>query len=184
MLQLQAKGFPDLATRRFLSILHSVRPELAMFALVDFDPYGVAILRTYKNGTRRFEHEDNVTVSGLRWLGIRSNDLLSPNSDILHSPGSSSASDSHNNTATSEIQDTDLPSDDRDPIESIAPLSQTDRKKAVGILGEICSQEVDVAAADQVHELQRMLMLNIKGEIQAVDKFGDITDWLDRRLSS
>ncbi len=37
--------------------------------------------------------------------------------------------------------------------------------------------------ADQMRELQRMLMLNIKAEIQAVDNYGDIADWLDKRLN-
>jgi meiotic recombination protein SPO11 len=37
--------------------------------------------------------------------------------------------------------------------------------------------------ADHMGELQRMLMLNIKAEIQAVDNYGDIADWLDKRLS-
>lgn len=35
---------------------------------------------------------------------------------------------------------------------------------------------------EQLGELQRMLMLNIKAEIQAVDNFGDMTNWLDERL--
>jgi len=34
----------------------------------------------------------------------------------------------------------------------------------------------------QQRELQLMLLLNIKAEIQAVDHLGDITDWLDQRL--
>jgi meiotic recombination protein SPO11 len=64
-----------------------------MFALVDYDPHGVAILRTYKNGSKRLEHEDNVTVPGIRWLGIHSSDLLiqklvfeGPESEILGGP--------------------------------------------------------------------------------------------------
>lgn len=39
-------------------------------------------------------------------------------------------------------------------------------------------------ARDQLAELQKMLMLNIKAEIQAVDSFGDITGWLDQKLCS
>ena len=76
----QAKGFPDLATRRFLSLLHTARPELEMFALVDFDPHGIAILRTYKYGSQRLGHEENAAVPHLRWLGIHSNDILSNDS--------------------------------------------------------------------------------------------------------
>lgn len=73
---LQAKGFPDLATRKFLCMLHSVKPEVELFALVDFDPHGVAILRTYQNRSKRLDHEDDTTVPRMRWLGLRSSDLL------------------------------------------------------------------------------------------------------------
>jgi meiotic recombination protein SPO11 len=50
-----------------------------IFALVDFDPDGIAIMRTYKNGSRRLEHEQDATVPRLRWLGIHSDDILSSN---------------------------------------------------------------------------------------------------------
>lgn len=36
--------------------------------------------------------------------------------------------------------------------------------------------------AKQMGELQRMLMLNIKAEIQAVDNYGNVADWLDAKL--
>lgn len=71
----------------------------------------------------------------------------------------------------------------RSPEESLIPLTPRDRKKAIDLLKEIgrsgCS---DTDELEQVGELQRMLMLNIKAEIQAVDDFGDITVWLDRKL--
>jgi len=35
----------------------------------------------------------------------------------------------------------------------------------------------------QKQELQRMLMLNVKAEIQAVDHFGDVAGWLDQKLA-
>ena len=72
----QAKGFPDIATRRFLSVLHTVRPGLALFALVDYDPHGIAILRTYTVGSKRLDHEQDITVPAMKWLGIRSTDIL------------------------------------------------------------------------------------------------------------
>ena len=42
---------------------------------------------------------------------------------------------------------------------------------------------MNVDGAEQMRELQRMLMLNIKAEIQAVDNYGDISDWLDGKLT-
>ncbi|KAK3377542.1 Spo11/DNA topoisomerase VI subunit A [Podospora didyma] len=199
-----AKGFPDLATRRFLSILHSVRPTLTVFALVDFDPHGIAILRTYKTGSQRFEHEENVTVPDLKWLGIRSRDILSCGSGIS-SQDSQSSDFQHLGSQRSQ----DISSQEsltfsydgsqeerhnkrrrvrktRDPSETVASLTQADRKKAVSIMKEICAAEGlggGVAAEmEQKSELQRMMMLNIKAEIQAVDNYGDITDWLNERL--
>lgn len=37
-------------------------------------------------------------------------------------------------------------------------------------------------AMDQMQDVQKMLMMNVKAEIQAVDTFGDITGWLDQKL--
>lgn len=79
----QAKGFPDLATRKFLHILQSIRPELVFLGLVDYDPHGISILRTYKYGSKRLGHEENVTIPGMKWLGIRSGDLFVHNSPLI-----------------------------------------------------------------------------------------------------
>ncbi len=72
----------------------------------------------------------------------------------------------------------------KSPSESVFPLAPRDRKKAVDVMKEISSVENNGRnGADQMRELQRMLMLNIKAEIQAVDNYGDIADWLDKRLN-
>jgi len=72
----QAKGYPDLATRAFLGMIQSIRPELDIFCLADFDPDGIAIMRTYKYGSRGLRHEQNVRIPRLNWLGIQSSDVL------------------------------------------------------------------------------------------------------------
>ena len=75
--------------------------------------------------------------------------------------------------------------DPRNPSESVSPLTCGDRKKAVDLMKGICSQKgdgVNVDSVEQLHELQRMMMLNIKAEIQAVDSFGNVTAWLDEAL--
>lgn len=64
-------------------------------------------------------------------------------------------------------------------------LTEADRKTAVDLMNDICS--ADVVQGDnleQLNELQRMMMLNVKAEIQAVDDFGNIASWLDERLPS
>ncbi|KAK3996629.1 meiotic recombination protein rec12 [Cladorrhinum sp. PSN332] len=192
-----AKGFPDLATRRFLFLLQSIRPELLFFGLVDFDPHGIAILRTYKYGSQRLEHEIDSTIPQLKWLGIRSDDIM-PNGPLRHGNGTLGRSDSQSTQEYSSQESQTYSYDGsqterppkrlrirrvRDPSESAAPLTQADRKKAVDVLKEICSAEtIGREAVAQMQELQRMLTLNIKAEIQAVDNYGDLADWLDERL--
>ncbi|KAK4157192.1 Spo11/DNA topoisomerase VI subunit A [Chaetomidium leptoderma] len=193
---LTAKGFPDLATRRFLSVLHTARPELDLFALVDFDPHGVAIMRTYKHGSQRLNHEENATAPRLRWLGIHSDDILSnwPKNSQGNSDSSQSQASQDPDSQVSVAYSFDGSQSQRPakririsktqgPSESISPLTQIDRKRAVEIMTEISSAEhIDSEGDDQMRELQRMLMLNIKAEIQAVDNYGDIADWLDGKL--
>ncbi|KAK4235910.1 Spo11/DNA topoisomerase VI subunit A [Achaetomium macrosporum] len=185
-----AKGFPDLATRRFICILHSMRPDLAIFALVDYDPHGVAILRTYKYGSQRLDHEMNAATPQLRWLGILSDDILlnvdterHESQDYSQSQPSQEAnlnvSDSQNERPIKRVRVTKA----KAPSESILPLTRRDRKRAVEVMKEISvAGTIGVDGPDQVQELQRMLMLNIKAEIQAVDNHGDIADWLDEKL--
>ncbi|KAK4039798.1 Spo11/DNA topoisomerase VI subunit A [Parachaetomium inaequale] len=193
---LTAKGFPDLATRRFLSTLHTLRPELDLFALVDFDPHGVAIMRTYKYGSQRLDHEENATAPRLRWLGIHSDDILS-NAPAGHQEtydNSQSQSSQEAASQDSVAYSFDGSQSERlakrariskmpGPSESILPLTQRDRKKAAELMKEISgAEDVDGDGTEQMRELQRMMMLNIKAEIQAVDNYGDIADWLDGKL--
>jgi meiotic recombination protein SPO11 len=44
------------------------------------------------------------------------------------------------------------------------------------------TEDHDGDGAQQMQELRRMLMLNIKAEMQAVDNYGDIAKWLDGKL--
>jgi len=97
---LQGKGYPDLAVRAFLNLVHSNRPHIPIYALVDYDPYGFQIYRTYKYGSRSLDHEDNTTIPGIRWLGIRSDDLMDFDLDG-RSPDLSQGSDSQRSLGTS-----------------------------------------------------------------------------------
>ncbi|VDL92116.1 unnamed protein product, partial [Schistocephalus solidus] len=49
---LTAKGYPDLATRSFLSMLCDKYPALPVYALVDADPHGIGIYLNYKYGSQ------------------------------------------------------------------------------------------------------------------------------------
>lgn len=64
-------------------------------------------------------------------------------------------------------------------------MTNRDRKMAVRLLSSISDRkDRDAEETKQIKELQIMLMIGVKAEIQAVDNRGDITDWLDERLSS
>ena len=53
-----------------------------IFALVDFDPDGIAIMSTYKHGSWNLSHENSLLqVPAVRWLGSRSKDLLDQSHD-------------------------------------------------------------------------------------------------------
>lgn len=133
-------------------------PQIPIYGLVDYDPHGVRILRTYKYGSLSLGHEIDADVPNMEWLGIRSLDLQQQ--DIAGQPW---------------------------PILSDAIcLTETDRKAATGLLREIVwGYDEDSPSSSmlmQCREIQVMLMLNIKAEIQAVDDHGDLASWLDEKL--
>lgn len=159
---LQAKGYPDLASRKFLRRVADNSPHIPMFALVDFDPDGIAIMSTYKYGSSRLAHE-NVTSTGLpalclpqlRWLGVQGHHLY---------------------RATGTERDFD--SGPMFDAQGIMRLTPRDRRKACRML------EWDVCAEDGPEpswrsELQRMLMLNVKAEMQVLEGVpGGIASWI------
>lgn len=75
-----AKGYPDFATRRFLTILAEKYPELAFFYLGDADPYGADIFFTYLFGSAGaciIDNKDRCeTLLNLHWIGPFFNDTF------------------------------------------------------------------------------------------------------------
>lgn len=162
---LEAKGYPDLMTRSFLAQVAADCPHLPMLVLSDFDPDGLNIAWAYRYGMKNFAHESGNVTLDISWLGVRSGHLLG------RLPGGSSAMGSSTNSA---------------PILSAAALSQLtprDRKYAASMLSKISSiQNPDSNQLALFHDLQLMLLLGVKAEMQAVDDSGDITGWLDSGL--
>ncbi|CAK7267395.1 endodeoxyribonuclease [Sporothrix epigloea] len=155
-----SKGYPTLVTRWFLHQIHETAPRLPIYGLVDYDPHGIRIFRTYKYGSQSLDHELNTTVAGMKWLGIRSGDL----SPAVTSYGVPPA---------------------RSALDDILPLTVADRRTAVCLLREMFHTgggEQEEANLLQCREVQVMLMLNVKAEIQAADDCGDLTTWLDNKL--
>ncbi|KAI0418339.1 Spo11/DNA topoisomerase VI subunit A [Xylaria grammica] len=183
-----AKGYPDLSTRQFLHQLHTEFPILPMYGLVDFDPDGVKIMLTYKNGSRSLQHEENVTLSRLSWIGPKSDDILG---DHLQSSPSANMDETcvFNRTPSDQFSSPQSSASpgrpgDFSPVDVTLPLKAADRKLAVRLLlATIGKDSQCTGSLDFVRELQVMLLLNTKAEIQAVDEAGDLTAWLDSALT-
>ncbi|KAL8814815.1 MAG: hypothetical protein Q9223_005996 [Gallowayella weberi] len=156
-----AKGYPDVSTRAFLQLL-SLSSNLPprIYALVDFDPDGIAIMSTYKYGSLTLSHQKaNLKTPTVRWLGVKSADV---NLD------QSKREPSHD--------------DDNENVKGLLRLSKRDRKKAVNMLGqETC--EVDGTEQEWRRELQVMLMLNLKVEMEILsDREGGVGGWVENKL--
>lgn len=137
-----------------------------MYALVDFDPDGIAIMSTYKHGSHSLAHE-NMTSSStpalalpeLHWLGVRSDQVFR----IPAGEGDTKGG------ATSDAQ-------------GLMKLTPRDRKKASRML------EWDLLAENGPEpewrrELQTMLMLNVKAEMQILEERpGGLSAWLEGEL--
>lgn len=134
-----------------------------MYALMDFDPDGIAILSTYKHGSYRLAHEDvdskgngALQLPAIRWLGVKS--------DIIHR-----ASGGKNGKELKELQ-------------GCLRLTVRDRQKAARMLEwNLCMEGGE--EQDWRHELQIMLMLNVKAEMQILDDLsGGLVSWLGQQL--
>ncbi|KAL4927789.1 putative meiosis-specific topoisomerase Spo11 [Aspergillus undulatus] len=70
-----------------------------------------------------------------------------------------------------------------DGDEALIPLSKRDRKKIVSMLGRSPMLAVDGSEMEWRTELQLMLMLNVKAEIEILhDRAGGLEGWLDREM--
>ncbi|KAF2815982.1 DNA topoisomerase IV, alpha subunit [Mytilinidion resinicola] len=166
---LTAKGYPDLATRAFLRVLTTVAPRIPLYAMMDFDPDGLAILSTYKYGSYSLAHENSHASSSstsrplnlpqIHWIGVKSCHLTS--SPVL-------ASDRREKAVGQ--------------TEGLLRLTTRDRRKARKML------EWDVLAEDGPEaewraEMQRMLLLNVKAEMQIFEEQpGGSGQWLKGEL--
>lgn len=124
----------------------------SIYAIVDHDPHGFNILSVYKFGSVALAHENHrLVVHEMKLLGIKNVDLSSLLSE-----------NSEANAATDN---------------GILPLTSHDRKKAKQLLGKgyIWAQK------EWRCELQRMLFMNLKAELQAI---GGLEAYLTRKLLS
>lgn len=156
-------------------------PSLPILALVDFDPDGVSILHCYRHGSEKMNHEADACTPAIHWLGIKSGHLLyaqkgaaggnADNNTNQNSQGSMSS-------AKSSIASTTC----QDPT---TYLTQRDRSVAVRNLFKIVDAKLNNSEEAEIYrELQVMLMLGIKAEIEWLDESGDLCWWLDKEIGS
>jgi meiotic recombination protein SPO11 len=162
-----------------VSLIHETHPSLPTLCLVDYDPDGLNIFRCYRYGSSLGQTGG---TSGLRWLGIKTEQLLELGANqhlrsrCSEESDPSSQSSQYSIVARSSVSSTSA----RD---SVTRLSTRDRKLAIGTLGRLAGPELQGADASELKmELQRMLMLGIKMEIQWLDESGNIEEWLNERL--
>ncbi|KAF4977285.1 hypothetical protein FZEAL_6173 [Fusarium zealandicum] len=166
-----AKGYPDLTTRSFLNYVHTNYPQLPIMALVDYDPDGVRILRCYRYGSDRLSHEANLDTQETRWLGIKSAQLMRE----CATTDNPSPDASVQNSQSSQVSITSTSC--RDPV---SYLSSRERAVAVSTLKKLASvPPSDTEALEMRRELQVMIALGVKAEIEWFDDSGDLCRWLD-----
>lgn len=129
-------------------------------------------MRCYSHGSRAHAHEKRVTVPGLQWLGIKSDDLAG-----RRVPVCDDGDDDDLGLWVEDLQ----PDTPRNRFDSANPLTTRDRKRAVNMLKDI-GENIDGYDMECRRELQVMLFLGVKAEIQAVDDAGDISNWLDEQM--
>ncbi|EHK20028.1 uncharacterized protein TRIVIDRAFT_48006 [Trichoderma virens Gv29-8] len=174
-------GYPDMLTCSFIQLIRFNCPQIPIFVLADYDPDGLNILRHYRLKSEFVSQE--FTAPAIRWLGIKSQDLLErksrldmlilPSPDNLQPPDSQSSEESTGSKAS--ISSTEC----REPISA---LSTRDRKVAVRILEKVVGSRDDLEAIELRRELQVLLMMGIKAEIQWLDEAGTLAGWLDIKL--
>lgn len=135
----QGRGYPDLATRRFLSIITNALGEnVPVYGLFDLDPDGLEIMRCYAVGSRALAQEVAFSVPNINWLGVMLEDIAS---------------------------------------EDCVPLTARDRSKAYTMLAKSSWCQGCPGIHSYKETLQKMLVLGVKAEIQALE--GGLNLWMN-----
>lgn len=171
-----AKGYPDLTTRSFLNYISTRHPQLPILALVDYDPDGVRILRCYRHGSDRLSHEVDLDTQAIQWLGIKSDQLIQECAD---------ANSIDPRLFYQSSQPTQVPITSTACREPISYLGLRERGVAVSALKKLGSfSSSDTETLDVRRELQVMIALGVKAEIEWLDESGDLCQWLDNEIGT
>jgi len=149
-----------------LFYLCSKFPQVPIYGLVDFDPDGLGILSTYKYGSVALAHcNEGLAVPKIIWLGVKSCEIFGYG---VNSTYEEDCRHGERNAGSDKV--------------GLLRLTPRDRRIAKSMLSrEILWEEGREAAWRR--ELQVMLILNIKAEIQILSQSrGGLEGWLDGQL--
>lgn len=126
-----------------------------VFGLFDNDPDGIRILKCYLYGSKTLAQEQTCTLPELEWIGLKSEDLVT----------------------ITDVENWSLSLSVRDRTAAVSMLNSEEWKDEEGRL---------LPMLNDCHvELQRMLWLNRKAEIQILDEMvGGLYGWLTRTLAA
>lgn len=126
-------------------------------------------MSTYKHGSAALAHEEELAVPSIGWLGVRSRDIF-PYSQRVQE-------DRANNMERSDIATTEQVDDDNVGLLRLTPR---DRRNAMRMLERDVLQEG--REDDWRRELQVMLMMGVKAEIQILGNGVKLGAWVDAKL--
>ncbi|KAF5607371.1 meiotic recombination SPO11 [Fusarium subglutinans] len=158
----------DVQHIKWILVIEKDHPQLPLLGLFDYDPDGVKILRCYRHGSERLSHEADLGIEALRWLGIRSMHLSRGNTNTsLSNYGQPS------HASITSIQC-------RDPI---TYLNSRERAAAISTLKKTSFHSPNELEGSELRlELQLMMMLGVKAEIEWLDESGDLCSWLEGEI--
>jgi len=121
---------------------------------MDWDPDGIQILKCYRYGSKKMAQEHGCNIPEMKWIGLKAEDV----------------------TRKGQADNASMPLSMRDRAIALSMLTSGEWRDGSGTLLpglEECTAE-----------LQLMLMLNRKAEIQILDESGNgLEDWLTVRLA-
>jgi meiotic recombination protein SPO11 len=151
-LLITAKGYPDIATRALLHLLSTTPRCPPIYVLTDYDPHGISILSTYAHGSASLAHQnDGLAVPDLRWLGVK---------------------------LESAIGAQNRENEDGGEVPGILALTKRDRRLGRSMLMRHPAMGED-GEAEWRREVQCMLFLNLKAEIQVLGGGERLGRWVE-----
>jgi meiotic recombination protein SPO11 len=119
----------------------------------------------------------------MRWIGIKSSQLILIREgefmDESREASSGLLVNQNSNLTTATTRTSVASTSCQDPV---TYLSLRDRKTATAALRSTCGGTDDLEMVELQRELQVMLLLGTKAEIEWLDECGNLFQWLDREI--